>query len=145
VLLLTICFSGMALATSVQPKPLEEMVREAVHVVIATVVSIDMFYGGARPVTDRDARTGPGLQKQLRFNLEVQEVLLARTTPTPHALRVPLWKMWSYTLGAMRDDVTSATGIFLLKGESYEPVYPSDFRRALKERAEIERLLQAAS
>lgn len=143
-LLLTMCFPGVALATSVLPKPLEGMVREADHVVVAKIASVDMVDGHGRPVTDRGSRTGPGLQNQLRFNLEVREVLFARATPPPRMLRVPLWKMWHYALGTMQDDLTGATGIFLLKGDSYQPVYPAGFQRALEERTEIVRLLGAA-
>lgn len=35
-------------------------------------------------------------------------------------------------------------GIFLLKGDVYEPVYPAGFQRDLEERAEIVRLLGTA-
>jgi hypothetical protein len=58
-------------------------------------------------------------------------------------LRVPLWQAWHYILGTMQDDLTGATGIFLLKGGAYEPVYPAGFQRSLEERAEIVRLLGA--
>lgn len=143
-LLLAMCLPGLALATSVLPKPLEEMVREADHVVVAKIVSVDMVDGRGRPLTQRNARTGPGLPNQMRFNLEVQEVLFARTKPPPRTLRVPLWQMWHYSLGTMQDDLTGATGIFLLKGDAYEPVYPAGFQRDLEERAEIVRLLGTA-
>lgn len=143
-LMLTMFFPGLALATIVPPKPLEEMVREADLVVVARIASVDMVDGRGWPVTDRDARTGPGLPNQMRFNLEVKEVLFARTKPTPRTLRVPLWQAWHYMLGTMQDDLTGATGIFLLKGDTYEPVYPAGFQRALEERAEIVRLLGAA-
>ena len=142
-LILTMCFPGLALATSVVPKPLEEMVREADFVVVARLASVDMVDGRGRPVTDRDARTGPGLPNQMRFNLEVKEVLFARTKPTPRTLRVPLWQAWHYMLGTMQDDLTGATGIFLLKGDVYEPVYPAGFQRDLEEKDEIVRLLGA--
>jgi hypothetical protein len=140
-LLLTMCLPSLALATSVLPKPLEEMVREADHVVVAKIVGVDMVDGRGRPLTDRDARTGPGLPNQMRFNLEVQEVLFARTTKPSRTLRVPLWQAWHYILGNMQDKLTGATGIFLLKGDAYEPVYPAGFQRPLKEKAEIMRLL----
>jgi hypothetical protein len=132
-LMLTMCFPGLALATSVPPKPLEEMVREADLVVVAEIAGVDMVDGRGRPVTERDARTGPGLPNQLRFNLEVKEVLFACTKPTPRTLRVPLWQMWHYTPGAMQDGLTGATGIFLLKGDAYEPVYPAGFQRDLED------------
>ena len=140
-LLLTMCLPGLALATSVVPKPLEEMVREADHVVVAKIVGVDMVDGRGRPLTDRDARTGPGLPNQMRFTLEVQEVLFARTMPPPRMLRVPLWQAWHYQLGSMQDGLTGDTGIFLLKGDAYEPVYPAGFQRPLEEKVEIMRLL----
>lgn len=143
-LMLTMFFPGFALATIVTPKPLEEMVCEADLVVVARIAGVDMVDGRGRPVTDRDARTGPGLPNQMRFNLEVKEVLFARTKPTPRTLRVPLWQAWHYMLGTMQDDLTGTTGIFLLKGDTYEPVYPAGFQRALEERAEIVHLLGAA-
>jgi hypothetical protein len=143
-LMLAMCFPSLALATSVVPKPLEEMVREADLVVVARIASVDMVDGRGRPVTDRDTRTGPGLPNQMRFNLEVKEVLFARTKPTPRTLRVPLWQAWHYILGTMQDDLTGATGIFLLKGDAHEPVYPAGFQRSLNERAEIVKLLGTA-
>jgi hypothetical protein len=69
-LLLTMCLPSLALATSFVPKPLEEMVREADHVVVAKIVSVDMVDGRGRPLADRRSRTGPGLANQMRFNLE---------------------------------------------------------------------------
>lgn len=143
-LLLAMYLPSVALATSVVPKPLEEMVREADHVVVAKIVSVDLVDGRGRPLTDRDSGTGPGLPNQMRLNLEVQEVLFARTKPPSRMLRVPLWQMWHYSLGTMQDKLTGATGIFLLKGDVYEPVYPAGFQRALAERAEVVRLLGAA-
>ena len=142
--MLAFCFAGVAAATSVPPKPLEEMVRESDHVVIATITRVDMVDGRRKPVTDRDARTGPGLTNEMRFHLKVEEVLFTRSNALSPGLMVPLWTMWHYGLGDMQDRVTGSRGIFLLKGESFEPTYPADFQRALDERPEIERLLGSA-
>lgn len=143
-LLLAMCLPNLALATSVAPKSLEEMVREADHVIIAKISSVDMVDGNGRPLTDREARTGPGLPNVMLLNLEVQEVLFARMKPPPRTLRMPLWQMWHYSLGTMQDGLTGDTGIFLLKGNNFEPVYPAHFQRDLEERAEIVRLLRTA-
>lgn len=143
VLLLAMFIPAIASATSVVPKPLEEMVREADHVVVAKVASVDMVDGQGKPINDRDARTGPGATNQMHFNLEVTEVLFSRKPMVPRTLRVPLWQMWHYSLGTMQDDVTGSEGIFLLKGDAYEPVYPAGFQRNLKERVEILQMLKA--
>ena len=142
-LLVMMCLPGLALATSVLPKPLEEMVREADHIVVAKIVSVDMVDGRGRPIHDREARTGPGLLNRMRLNLDVQEVLSAGKELPSRKLRVPLWSMWHYSLGTMQDDLTGTTGIFLLKGDNYEPVYPAGFQRPLEERREILRLIGA--
>jgi hypothetical protein len=140
-LLLAMCVPGIAMATSVPPKPLEEMVRESDHVVIATITGVDMVDGRGRPVTDLDARTGPGLTNEMRFHLDVREVLFTRSKTLPAALTVPLWTAWHYELGGMQEQVTGSTGIFLLKDDSFQPTYPAGFQRGLDERSEIEHLL----
>ena len=143
VLLVMMCLPGLAMATSVVPKPLAEMVREADQIVVAKIVSVDMVDGRGRPVHDREARTGPGLSNKMRFNLEVQEVLSDGKELPSRKLRVPLWSMWHYSLGTMQDDLTGVTGIFLLKGDTYEPVYPAGFQRPLEEKKEVVRLIGA--
>jgi hypothetical protein len=140
-LLLAMCIPGIGMATSVPPKPLEEMVRESDHVVIATIIGVDMVDGRGRPVADLDARTGPGSSNEMRFQLNVQEVLFTRSKMLPAALTVPLWTAWHYELGDMQEQVTGSAGIFLLKGDSFQPTYPANFQRPLDERPEIEHLL----
>lgn len=135
--------SGLAMATSVPPKPLAEMVREADHVVVATVTVVDMVDGKGRPVLGRDARTGPGLDNQIRLHLAVSEVLRTDNVQLPKTLAVPLWTAWHYSLGTIKDQVTGSSGIFLLKGNDFQPVYPAGFQRPLEERNEIENLLLA--
>jgi hypothetical protein len=140
-LLLAMCIPGIAMATSVPPKPLDEMVRESDHVVVATITSVDMVDGSGKPLTDRSARTGPGSNNQMRFHLRVEAVLFTRSKALPSALTVPLWTMWHYALGNMQDQVTGSRGIFLLKGDAFEPTYPTGFQRALDERSQIEHVL----
>jgi hypothetical protein len=131
-----------ARATSVPPMPLEQMVREADHVVVARVSKVDMVDGRGRPVTDPEARTGPGLDNEIRLHLVVDEVLYTRNGQLPDTLVVPLWPMWHYTLESITEAASDTSGIFLLKGDGFEPAYPADFQRAADERAEIERLLR---
>ena len=99
---LALLLSGVAAATSVVPKPLHEMVREADHVVVASIESVDMVDGKGRPLLDPRARTGPGLENQMRFNLRVREALFSRVGAVPPRLQVPLWTKWHYELGSMQ-------------------------------------------
>ena len=135
------CMALAAIATSVRPKPLDEMVHEADLVVEATIEAVSMVDGKGRPITDRRARTGPGSDNRMWLTLRVQEVLFDRTEAEASSLQVPLWSMWHYELGTMQDDLTGTEGIFLLKGGAHEPVYPAGFQRDTQERLEIEELL----
>lgn len=132
-----------ALATSVEPKPLAEMVAEADQIVRAKVVAVEMVDGKGRPLSNPEARTGPGSDNEIRLVLQVQEVLRPREGKVPATIRVPLWTMWHYTLGHIREATLGSESLFLLKGERHAPVYPMDFQRPLEERAEIQSLMVA--
>lgn len=142
-LLLCVCLmaSGLVHATSVELLPLDGILRKSDHVVLATVVKVDMVGRRGRQVTDPKARTGPGLHNTIRLHLAVQDVLYTRNPDLPATLVVPLWSAWHYTLGSISDPALGTEGIFLLKGGDVLPAYPSYFQRALDEREEIERLL----
>lgn len=131
-----------SMATSVMPRSLEQIVADSDYVLVATITSVDMITAQGQPLTDRKARTGPGGTDIMRLNLEVHEVLLKRAGKVPKRIRVPLWTMWHYELGLMQDQLTGKHGIFLLKGDTFEPAYPALFQRELGEREEIEALLR---
>jgi hypothetical protein len=133
---------ALASATSVPPRELEDMVKDSDHVLLATVSKVDMVDRDGDPVTDRNARTGPGIENQIRFHLEVKEVLFSTAKPAPKQVVVPLWKFWHYSLGNIQDAVTGHTGIFLLKGADFEPAWPQHFERSVEERRKIEAILK---
>jgi hypothetical protein len=130
-----------AVATSVERRSLAELIRDSDHVVIATVAKVDMVDGKSMEIKDRNARTGPGLENEIRFHLEVKEVLFSTAASPPKRAIVRLWKSWHYSLGDIQDAVAGNTSIFLLKGRTFDPVYPAYFERPLREREQIEKLL----
>lgn len=132
-----------ARATSIPSLPLEEIVAQSDHVVVAKVARVDMVNGLGLQVRDRDARTGPGLHNRIRFHLDVGEVLLTNCRRPPRRIVVPLWQMWHYSLGTIQDQVQGNVGIFLLKGANFEPAYNQGFQRDLAERGRIEALVRA--
>jgi hypothetical protein len=136
--LLALC--GLADATSVRPMPLDEMVSRADYVLVATVVKVDMVNGRGWAVSDPEARTGPGSENQIRLHLRADDILKSKRI-VPRTVIVPLWKMWHYSLGSIREQVEGTRGIFLLKGNDFQPAYPAGFQRGLEEREQIERLL----
>jgi hypothetical protein len=138
--LLLLC-AQLALATSIPPKSLEEMVTEADHVIIGTVTKVDMVDGDDQPLTDPKARTGPGLNNLIRLHVEVKEILESPAQEHPRQLVVPLWSAWHSSLEGSQE-WKGKTFIFLLKGPDYSIVYPAGFNRELDERAQIEGLLK---
>jgi hypothetical protein len=139
--LLMACLPGFALATSVPQKPLGDILRESDHVVVATIIGVEMVDGAGQPVTDPVARTGPGLDNRLLLFLQVKDVLFTRAGRLPPVLMVPLWRMLHSELGGMQEQVVGSTGVFLLRGQNFQPADPAHFQRGLDERPQIERLL----
>jgi len=135
---LPVCVS----ATSVEQRPLDDLVRDSDHVLMATVTKVDMIDGNGKEVTDRNGMTGPGLENEIRFHLHIQEILFSSSPQPPKQVVVRLWKAWHYALGDIQYAVVGQTSIFLLKGNDYEPVYPADFQRALQEREQIQALVK---
>lgn len=111
-------------ATSIAPKSLDELVEDAEHIVVATVIDVDMVDKDGASITDLEARTGPMLGNQLRLHLLVEDVVYARQGQVPTRIMVPLWTMWHMNLRGQRESSLGERGIFLLKGKNYEPVYP---------------------
>ncbi|GAB3317082.1 hypothetical protein GCM10027564_27790 [Luteimonas notoginsengisoli] len=82
-----------------------------------------------------------GSDNRLRLLLQVKEVLFTRADRLPPVLMVPLWSMLHSELGDMQDGVVGSSGVFLLRGQNFQPADPAHFQRGLDERPQIERLL----
>lgn len=131
-------------ATSIESKRLEDLVLESDHVMVATVVKVDMVDGAGKAVEDVNAMTGPGLDTEIRLHLEVKEVLFSESRQPPKRIMVRLWKAWNFQLGDIQNN-SSGTSIFLLKGEEYDPVYPAQFEQSLGKKEEILSLINKKS
>ncbi|HEY0332720.1 MAG TPA: hypothetical protein VGC74_03290 [Stenotrophomonas sp.] len=139
-LLLALLACGDAAATSVVPRPLEQLVADAEVVIVATVASVEMVDGRGKAVTDPQARTGPGLENRISLVLHVDEILQGHVADAGAPVRVPLWPMWHYSLGSIRESAEGSHGLFLLRAD-FSPVYPADFQQSLDEQPRIEALL----
>lgn len=140
--LLACLASHSAGATIVDKRELPDLIKDADHVVVATITKVDMVDGKGNEVTDKQARTGPGLKNQIRLHLTVKETLSTTfERPRKYAI-VRLWQMWHYSLGTIQEE-TGQTAIFLLKGEKFDPAYPAYFQRPLEERQQIKELLRS--
>ncbi|MBI2373709.1 MAG: hypothetical protein HYV07_06885 [Deltaproteobacteria bacterium] len=118
----------IALSTSIEPRPLSELVAEADYIFVGTVTAVDMVDGDGNQVTDPDARTGPGLPNQLRLHVRVDPTSVLRSDgDLPTEVVVPLWQMWHMRLSMSREINEGKTSIFLLVGDNFEPVYPACF------------------
>jgi len=136
--------ANTAFATKVVTKPLNELVDNADHVVQVSIVNVDMIDSKGNVINDPDARTGPGLENTIRLHAEVQDkgILKTNTDHVPEIIVVELWPFWHYSLGQIQNESTNQDAIFLLKGESFEPITPSHFQRPVSERSEIIKLIK---
>lgn len=128
-------------ATSVSPITLEQLVKESDHIIVANVVKVDMVNGKGEKVKEKTAMTGPGLDNEIRFHLDVKEIIYTKSKKFPTKVLVPLWKAWHYQLGEIQSIVTGNTSIFLLK-DGYIPAYPQNFQRSIGEKEEIMNLIR---
>jgi hypothetical protein len=139
--ILMLVAASAAQATSVARIELPELVKRTDHVLLATVAKVDMIDGNGHEVTDSDAGTGPGSDNQIRFHLDVHEVIYSTSLRPPRRVIVRLWKMWHYSLGGIRENVEGSKGIFMLAGENFDPAYPKSFQLSPDSRRQIEELL----
>jgi hypothetical protein len=142
VVLVACLVSQTVWSTEIEQRALPDIVKDADHVFVATIIKIDMVDGEGKNVADERARTGPDLENQIRFHLTVKESLYTTSEPSRTYVIVRLWQWWHYTLGQFQKE-TGQTYIFLLKGDTYDPAYPADFQRPLAERPQIEALLRS--
>ncbi len=121
---------------------LEEMAQSADHVLIGSVVGVDMLDSDGRPLTGDNERTGPGLGNVIRLIIEVQTVLVSSAADVPKEIRVPLDPMMHYSLGQIRKahNEPSESFLLLLKGPSFAPILPGVFGRPMTEQEEAIRL-----
>ena len=134
---------GICMATEIMPKSLTNLVEDADHAIIGTVERIDMVDEKGNEVADDDAGTGPGLKNTIRLHVSVQTngVLYTTAKVVPKKLTISLWSAWHYRLGKIKK-TKGGVAIFLLKGDTFQYVYPSLFRRPISEREQIEQLVK---
>jgi len=129
-----------ARATSVDARSLAELVCEADHALVATVVNVDMVDWQGRLIMNRREGTGPVSSNRIRLHLLVHSALFSTALEVPQRIVLEHWSAWHYQLGDVQDGSLGQDGIFLLKGERFEWVYPADFWRDPGERETIEAL-----
>lgn len=130
-------------STTVPPRPLPDLVKAADHVLIGTVVNVDMVDAKGNPITNNNARTGPGIGNVIRLHVVVEEsgVLKTNAKAVPQTIVIRHWTEWHFSLGQWKSEALDKRYIFLLKGEDYQWVYPMGFLRDPSEKDEILRLL----
>lgn len=128
ILLLALAVAAPAWSTSVEPMPLEALLAKTDHVLLATVTAVDMVDAQGEPVTDPQARTGPGGPNLIRYHLQVDRVVTSTSAKVPATLVVPEWQMWHYSLGQMQRAMTHTQSVFLLRGPTFQPADSAQFR-----------------
>jgi hypothetical protein len=143
-ILLAVLLTIPAIATAGLPfeATLEEMATSSDHVLIGRVTGVDMIDGAGSQVTDSEARTGPGLDNQIRLRIAIDVVIATNAQVVPEELFVPLASHLHYSLGQIQEAHAqeSEQRLILLRGERFEGIKPGVFMRALDDTSEVMRL-----
>ena len=121
---------------------LEEMATSADHILVGRVTGVDMVSGSGRQIRDPEARTGPGLNNQIRLRITVDEVVATNAQKVPAVLHVPLASHLHYSLGQIQTAHAqeSEKRLILLKGPAFQGIKPGVFMRPLQDKEEVLRL-----
>ena len=140
---LTLSACVVSLATSYEQKSLADLVAMADYIVVGKITKVAMFDKKGKEIKDPKARTGPGLDNELRLYVRVDRggILKISKKPIPTDIVVPLPKMNHDELGHWKENIGHAY-IFLLEADPIQEVYPIGSRRWDTEREEIEALIQ---
>jgi len=95
---------ALALATLPLQATLEELARGADHIFVGRIIGVDMVDRNGTQITDPEARTGPGMNTQIRLNIQIDEVVASKAKPVPARLWVPLDGAMHISLGQVRTD-----------------------------------------
>ncbi len=136
-MLVLLLIANVAFATSVEPKSLKDLVREASNIFSGKVVEVRMTDNDGHEIFDPDAMTGPGINNTIYFDVDIDQdqILKSSVLPLPMKVSIPLWQMWHYSLGDLKD--VEGTQSFFLLDDEMKPVYPAGFQRSLDEGRKI--------
>lgn len=121
---------------------LEEMAQSADHILTGRVVGVDMIDARGAKITDREARTGPGLTNTIRLKVSVDEVFVTNARPVPKLLAVPLDPFLHYTLGQIQDAHRGDNDVrlLLLKGTDFSGIKAGVFFRPISDKTKAIRI-----
>lgn len=143
--LLLLLTTSLAFASTPLTASLKEMASSADHIIIGSVVGVDMIDENGRQITDPEAMTGPGLKNLIRLKIKVQKILVSNIKEVPNTLYIPLDPFMHYSLGDVREGESSNKSSFLLflKGKEFSPIKAGVFARPLTDKKEAIRIFKA--
>ncbi|MDN7123443.1 hypothetical protein J6I90_00940 [Pseudidiomarina sp. 1APP75-32.1] len=146
ILVFAALFCAPALAGFPFEATLEEMAQEADHILVGRVTGVDMIDGSGKPVQDREARIGPGLENTIRILITVDEILVTDASDVPSVIPVPLASHLHYSLGQISDahEGDTLVRLVLLQGDDFTGIKPGVFLRSLSDKDEALRIYHAA-
>jgi hypothetical protein len=124
---------------------LKELAQGADHMLVGTVVDVDMVNERGILVLDPGAMTGPGLNTQIRLHIRVDKVLATNASKVPPILKVGLDPWMHYRLGQVKGAHAGKQPprLIILKGATFSPVVAGAFLRPLSERRKAMQLFAA--
>lgn len=144
VFLMVMVFASLAIASVPLEATLEEMAKSADHILAGRVIGVDMVDAKGAQITDREARTGPGLTNTIRLKISIDEVFFTNARPVPKLLNVPLDPFLHYTLGQIQDAHRgdNSVRLLLLKGSDFSGIMAGVFFRPISDKTEAIRIYE---
>jgi hypothetical protein len=145
-LLAAVLFPVLALASLPLQATLQEMAASADHILVGTVVGVDMVDGDGKLLTDPNAMTWPGLPNVIRLQVRINKTLVSNAAIVPAQLAIPLDPFLHYRLGQIQEAHAGRQQamLLMLKGPSFAPIKAGVFARPLADRAKALRLHAAS-
>lgn len=129
-------------ATQVQPKELDELVRTSDVIIEADVADV---YGKDRfnaIVRNPEMEIGPGLENNIVLYVCSNEVLLnSINIELPKCFETSIWNEWHLSLEGLLE-YQSKSVILLLKGKNLDRVYPGYYIWPMENKGEIIELIK---
>lgn len=143
--LFLLLITSLSFASTPLTASLQEMSSAADHIIIGSVIGVDMIDEKGRQINDSKAMTGPGLKNLIRLKIKVEKVLVANIKEVPQTLYIPLDPFMHYSLGDVKKAELSSKRSFLLflTGVEFSPIKAGVFARPLTDEKEAIRIFKA--
>lgn len=139
---LSLALASPFFAASSTPVSLPDLVKHSAYIFAGDVVNIRMTDKNGREITDPGARTGPGSENTLFFEVVVDRSLILKSgdAKLPKEVSIPFDQALPLSLGESQKLLKEKTFFFLDK--EFRPAHPGHFQEPLDAQKKLESILR---